>query len=83
MTNKTDVNEGSAALHCYAAIESAIMCGKYVRWKDPWSDGFVLAVEGPEWLVLTTCGEHLPFRSGFEQAIALGYKFEACKEFAV
>ena len=60
----------------YAEVAEAMTSGKYVRWVGPRSKGFVLAVKDPESLVLTTCGGHLPFKSGFAQAIALGYTFE-------
>jgi len=65
------------AIECsnFASILKAITSGKYVLWQNEWSKGFVLAVEDPEWLVMTTNGGYPPFKSGFDQAIANNYKF--------
>lgn len=60
----------------FEAICEAISNGRYVTWKGRWSEGFVLAIDPPEYLVMqSTNSEYKPFRSGFEQAIANDYVF--------
>lgn len=57
-------------------IADAIVNGKYVEWKGPWSSGVVLGIASGDTLTMQALPFRFkPFPSGFEQAIANGYKF--------
>lgn len=57
-------------------IADAIVNGKYVEWKGPWSSGIVVGVGSGRMLTMQALPFRFkPFKSSVEQSVANGYVF--------